>query len=102
MYCPPNITLDEIWLNGGVSKCFMDTLISAVISSYLVIFGTVQLWIYHKESSREYSTLPINKLYKLQIFLSLFIPMINLFKYILQATVLYDKQIYGYMVRRFQ
>ena len=98
-YCPPNITFTEIWVNHGMSKCFMDTVSTAVISLYLLIFGTVQLWMY-----RQYGTetnaglLPKSKLYIVQKFFLYFIPVLNIVRIILQGTVLDDEKVYGYMI----
>lgn len=99
-YCPPNITLNQIWINHGMSKCFMDTVSSSVISLYLLIFGSVQLLMYRRYGTEiDFHTLPKSKLYILQKFFLLFIPFLSLLRIILQATVLDNKNIYGYMVR---
>ncbi|XP_054008432.1 ATP-binding cassette sub-family B member 6 [Hylaeus anthracinus] len=98
-YCPPNITFNEIWMEHGMSKCFMDTISSAVISLYLFIFGTMQLWIYRKHGTELAATLvPKSKLYVLQKILLYFVPILSIVRIILQATVLNDKKIYGYMI----
>ncbi|XP_001605354.2 ATP-binding cassette sub-family B member 6, mitochondrial [Nasonia vitripennis] len=98
-YCPPNISFNEIWVNHGTSKCFMDTVSSAVIALYLLIFGSTQLWMYRRYGTEiDFHTLPRSKLYNFQKFLLFFVPILSLLRIILQATVLDDKQVYGYMV----
>jgi len=99
-YCPPNITFNEIWVDHGVSKCFMDTISTAIIFLYLIIFGSIQLWIYYKYGTVvDERTLPRSKLYNLQKFLLYFVPFLSILRIILQATVLDDGKVYGYMVR---
>lgn len=99
-YCPPNITFNDIWIDHGLSKCFMDTVCISIISLYLIIFGSVQLWIYHKYGTdTDESTLPSSKLYNLQKFVLYLVPVLSVIRIILQATVLDDGMVYGYMVK---
>jgi len=99
-YCPPNITFNNIWIDHGVSKCFMDTICISIISLYLIIFGSVQLWIYRKYGTEtDENTLPRSKLYNLQKFVLYLVPILSIIRIILQATVLDDGMVYGYMVR---
>lgn len=99
-YCPPNITFNEIWVEHGMSKCFMDTISTTAISLYLIIFGSLQLWMYHKYGTEaDASILPRSKLYNLQKFILYFVPFLSILRIILQATILDDGMVYGYMVR---
>lgn len=98
-YCPPNITIWEVWVNHGTSQCFMDTVTSSVIAGFIFIAGTIQLCMYRKygtEVSPHHVTR--SKLYYLQIFLTLFLPILEIARFSLQATILNDTTIYGYMV----
>lgn len=98
-YCPLNTTFTEIWVEHGVSKCFMDTISTVVISLYLLIFGTIQLWMYRKYGTETgAASLSKNKLYVMQKVLLYFVPILSVTRIILQATVLDDKKVYGYMV----
>ncbi|XP_011496749.1 PREDICTED: ATP-binding cassette sub-family B member 6, mitochondrial [Ceratosolen solmsi marchali] len=98
-YCPLNVTFDEIWINHGLSKCFMDTISSSIIALYLLIFGTIQLWMYQRYGTEiDFRTLPRSKLYILQKLFLYIIPLLSLLRIILQATILDDKQVYGYMI----
>ncbi|XP_046747696.1 ATP-binding cassette sub-family B member 6 [Diprion similis] len=98
-FCPPNITLNEIWVNHGTSKCFMDTVSTCFISSYLIIFGTIQLFMYKKYSTEiNENLLGKSTLYNIQKFALYFLPFLSVVRIILQATVLDDKTIYGYMI----
>lgn len=99
-FCPPNVTFINIWVNHGMSKCFMDTVSTAVISLYIFILGSAQLWMYRRYGTdSDIHTLPKSKLYHLQKFLLFFMPVLSLIRIVLQATVLDDKQVYGYMVK---
>ncbi|KAK1124402.1 hypothetical protein K0M31_006762 [Melipona bicolor] len=98
-FCPPNITFTNIWVNHGMSKCFMDTISIAIISSYLLIFGTIQLWMYQKYGTETAATLlSRNKLYNVQKFFLYFVPILSIVRIILQGTILDDNKIYGYMI----
>ncbi|XP_072744876.1 ATP-binding cassette sub-family B member 6 [Anoplolepis gracilipes] len=98
-YCPPNITFNDIWIDHGVSKCFMDTISIAIISLYLIIFGSIQLWIYHKYGTdADERILPRSKFYNLQKFFLYFVPFLSILRIILQATVLDNRMVYGYMI----
>lgn len=99
LYCPPNVSLSEIWIDHGTSKCFMDTVSLSIIGGFLLLAGTIQLMIYRKYGTEvPQSELSKSSLYRVQIFFTLLIPMIEVTKFVLQATVLGDKQIYGYMI----
>lgn len=98
-YCPPNISFTEIWINHGMSKCFMDTVSITIIFLYLMIFGTIQLWMYRKYGTEiNINVLPRSKLYNLQKFFLYLVPLLSVLRIILQAAVLNDKKIYGYMI----
>ncbi|KAK0175312.1 hypothetical protein PV327_009070 [Microctonus hyperodae] len=99
-FCPPNITFNEIWVAHGMSKCFLDTITVSIVSSYLLIFGTIQLWMYRKYGTSSTSTnvLPHSKLYNLQKILLYLVPLLSITRIILQATILDDKRVYGYMI----
>nr|XP_012152493.1 PREDICTED: ATP-binding cassette sub-family B member 6, mitochondrial isoform X2 [Megachile rotundata] len=98
-YCPPNITFTDIWVKHGMSKCFMDTVSTSIISLYLLIFGSIQLWMYRKYGTEtNASLLPKSKLYIVQKFFLYFVPILSILRLILQGTILDEKKIYGYMI----
>ncbi|KAF5285462.1 hypothetical protein FQA39_LY16636 [Lamprigera yunnana] len=99
-YCPRNETLSQVWINHGTSKCFMDTISSSIIAGFILFFGFLQFLKYkvrmtHVSSMRH---LPTTNLYRLQILVTILIPVLEVVRFILLATVLDDKQVYGYMV----
>ncbi|XP_051175300.1 ATP-binding cassette sub-family B member 6 [Leptopilina boulardi] len=98
-FCPPNITFNEIWINHGMSKCFVDTITVTIISLYMLIFGTIQLWIYRQYGTEiDFNSIPKSNLYILQKICLYLVPILSLTRFILQATVLDDKTVYGYML----
>lgn len=98
-YCPPNVHIWDIWVNHGTSQCFMYTLSSSVIAGFILIMGTIQLCIYRKYGTETLpNQLSKSKLYYFQIFLTVFIPLLEVVRFILQGTVLNNKTIYGYMI----
>uniref|UniRef100_T1JKF5 ATP-binding cassette sub-family B member 6 n=1 Tax=Strigamia maritima TaxID=126957 RepID=T1JKF5_STRMM len=101
-YCPPNITLSEVWFNHGVSQCFMETVSSIILTSFILIFGSVQHFIYFKYATRyQRNDLPRSILFKLQIVLTIVLPVLSLIRLVLQAVLLKDHVIYGYMIFAF-
>ncbi|KAJ8953628.1 hypothetical protein NQ314_007233 [Rhamnusium bicolor] len=97
-YCPPNVNIWDVWVDNGTSQCFMDTLSSSVIAGFILIAGTIQLCMYRKYGTEvSLNHLSKSKLYYLQIFLTLFLPVLEIVRFSLQATVFVDKAVYGYM-----
>lgn len=97
-FCPPNVSLTTIWIDGGWSHCFLDTVSSATITGFLLVFGTIQLAIYHKYAIPNEDVRP-SRWFVLQIFLHVFVPVLAVIRFLLQA-IAYNATpiIYGYMV----
>lgn len=102
-YCPPNVTLSVIWLNHGISQCFMDTISTSIFTGFLLIFGSIQLYMYNKYASiiSDLNQISKSKLFYLQIFLSVVVPILAIARFILQSAIYNGGKVYGYMVRRF-
>lgn len=101
-FCPPNVTFSVSWKNG-VSECFMETVSSLALSSFLLLFGTIQMVIYwrHATLNTAFSRNSSTKLYKFQVFLLMLFPALAVGRFILWSFV-YDKnEILGYMVSCF-
>lgn len=47
-YCPPNVTISEIWVDHGISQCFMETVSAAIIGGFLLVFGIIQVVMYKR------------------------------------------------------
>ena len=98
-FCPPNITIKDIWINHGVSHCFMETVSSSVIGGFILIFGIVQLIIYKKYATRvDVRRLRPSFLYKFQIFLMVLLPVLSAVRLDLRWKYYDGAVIYGFMV----
>lgn len=51
-YCPPNVTLSEVWTREGLSQCFLDTVGPPVLLLIILIGGGIQWGVYHKYATR--------------------------------------------------
>lgn len=99
LYCPPNVTLSDVWIKHGISHCFMDTVGPAVWGGFLLLFGTIQLLIYRKYATPTDPTqISKSRLYALQMFLLLFMPILALLRFLLNSRIYTDSAVYGYMV----
>ncbi|CAG7835547.1 unnamed protein product [Allacma fusca] len=98
-YCPPNITLSEVWVNNGLSVCFMDTVISATSLGFILLFGCIQLFFYRKYATVvEHYALPYSQLFGLQMVLCGLMPALGILRFTLQALIFEPGMIYGYMI----
>lgn len=103
LYCPPNITLSEVWVDGGTSQCFMDTVSNSVTGGWLLLFGLIQLWIYYKYGTKvSGASLPKSQLYGLQIMFLALLPLLCIVRFAVQATLINGNVVYGYMVSKIQ
>ncbi|XP_063703169.1 ATP-binding cassette sub-family B member 6 [Culicoides brevitarsis] len=96
-YCPPNVTFNQVWLNHGLSQCFMDTIASSVMFGFIFLFGTIEMLMYRKHGTRNENVFP-SKLYKFQLFLTFLMICLTAVRFILQGFVYEDHHIYGFMI----
>lgn len=102
MFCPKNDTFEIPWFNHGVSLCVMETLSSSVSAGFLLVFGTIQACLYWKYATsivEAVNAAPRSKLYSLQRFLLVFVPVVASVRYMLQSYFYEESAVYGYMVR---
>lgn len=99
-YCPPNVTIHDIWINHGLSHCFLDTVSSSVIAGFIILFGSIQLIIYRKYATRieDPTQISTSKLYYLQLILLSFIPLLSVLRFVVESFAFPDSNLYGYMV----
>lgn len=98
-FCPPNVTIGEIWINHGISHCFMDTVSSSVIGGFIFIFGIAQLILYKKYATRiDFRRLRPSFLYKFQIFLMLLLGVLSAVRLDLRWKYYDGHEVYGFMV----
>lgn len=96
-YCPPNVTISEIWVDHGISQCFMETVSAAIIGGFLLVFGIIQVVMY-KRYATEVVDVRSSKLFYVQLFFTLFVPVLAVIRFHLQAFVFKGGHIYGYMI----
>lgn len=96
-YCPPNVTLGEIWVDHGISQCFMETASAIFIGGFLLTFGVIQIIMYNRYAT-EVMDVRSSKLFTLQLFFTLFVPVLAVIRFLLQAFVFKEGYIYGYMI----
>lgn len=98
-FCPPNISISDVWINHGVSHCFMDTVSSSVIGGFILLFGIVQLLIYKKYSTRiDPRRIRSSFLHKFQIFLILLLVILTAVRLDLSWQYYDEAHVYGFMV----
>ncbi|XP_060645803.1 ATP-binding cassette sub-family B member 6 [Drosophila nasuta] len=99
LYCPPNVTLSEIWTKHGISHCFMDTVGPAIFGGFLLLFGSIQLLMYRKYATpMDPTQISKSRLYAVQLFLLLFVPVLALLRFFLNARIYAESAVYGYMI----
>lgn len=100
-FCPPNVTFSEIWVNHGVSQCFMETVYAGLLVGFLFIFGTIQLFYYRKYSTPVMVSFPASKLFRVQIAITVLLAVVTISRFIVEAIIINHGIIYGYMVSNF-
>lgn len=99
LYCPPNITITTLWVDDGISECFLSTLTVTITGIFIILFGSIQLHMYHKYGTPvEIDFLPTSPLYYLQVFITFALCAQVLLRFLLQIILLDPGVLYGYMV----
>ncbi|CAG9102471.1 unnamed protein product [Plutella xylostella] len=96
-YCPPNVTLGEVWVDHGISQCFMETASAAIIGGFLLIFGIIQIVMYNRYAT-EVMDVRSSRLFAVQLCFTLFIPVLAVTRFLLQAFMFKGGHVYGYMI----
>lgn len=81
--------------------CVMETLSTAVSSAFLLLFGAIQFFVYLKYATsivEAVNAAPRSKLYAVQRFLLIFVPMLASIRCMLLAYFYEEPALYGYMV----
>ncbi|XP_053692661.1 ATP-binding cassette sub-family B member 6 [Sabethes cyaneus] len=98
-YCPTNVSMSVVWFNHGISQCFLDTVSSATIGGFLLLFGTIQLIMYRRYGTEINPTqIGRSKMYNFQLVLLVLLPLLALVRFILEGFVFEDAQVYGFMI----
>lgn len=98
-FCPPNVSISDIWVDHGLSHCFLDTVSSSVVCGFILLFGLAQLIMYRKYSTRiDARRIRPSFLYKFQIFLMLLLPVLEGVRLELRWKYYDGAHVYGFMV----
>ncbi|XP_077978664.1 ATP-binding cassette sub-family B member 6-like [Glandiceps talaboti] len=97
-YCPANTSLSDVWIQNGISHCFLDTLVGSLLLGFIIIFGGAQLLVYRKRSiplDPQFRRKPC--WYGLQVMLTLMIALQYVLRIVLLYTVIGDP-LYVYQI----
>lgn len=97
LYCPPNITFTDIWVKHGISHCFLDTVTSSTYGLFMLLFGLGQWVMYRRYATPSESFIrPKSHLFRVQLALTAFLPVLAVIQLVLLATVVGDRTIRGF------
>lgn len=98
-YCGNRSNLWEPWIAHGLSPCFFFTVTTSVLGGVMILFGAVQLYLFHKYATRMDQRLVTHShLFRLQIILALTLFLEPLIYLALRGTLLTEEAICGYEV----
>jgi len=99
LYCPPNITLNNPWINHGLTRCFLDTVSTSIITGFLVIFGSIESIVYRKYGSAiQPRPWQRSKLFITQIITALILTLLPFVECAVQLYLVHNRVLYGYMI----
>ncbi|XP_059052829.1 ATP-binding cassette sub-family B member 6 [Achroia grisella] len=94
-YCPPNVTLGEIWVDHGISQCFMYSICVAFLRVYIICL--FQLILFYRYATEVMDVRP-SRMFVTQLCFTLLVPVLAVIRFVLQAFVFKAGHIYGYML----
>ena len=99
LYCPPNITLDKFWVNHGLTRCFLDTCTTSIITGFLVLFGSIESLVYRKYGNviqpRPWQR---SKLFVVQIVATVLLTFLPIIECLVQLYLVHNGRLYGYLL----
>lgn len=84
-------------MDHGISQCFMETISAICIGGFLLTFGLIQIVMY-KRYATEVVDVRSSRLFAVQLFFTLFVPLLAVIRFLLQAFVFKGRYVYGYMI----
>lgn len=84
-------------MDHGISQCFMETVSAIIIGGFLFVFGIIQIVMYRRYAT-EVVDVRSSRLFTVQLFFTLFVPILAVIRFLLQIFVFKGGQIYGYMI----
>ena len=98
-YCPPKVTLNHPWVKHGLTRCFLDTVSTSVITGFFIVFGSIESIVYRKyHSPIQPRSLRISRLFVVQIFTALTLTLLPIVEFFVQLYLVYDRALYGYLL----
>ncbi|EFX68353.1 hypothetical protein DAPPUDRAFT_260253 [Daphnia pulex] len=98
-YCPPNITLNHPWVNHGLTRCFLDTVSTSVITGFLVLFGSIESIVYRKYGSPiQPRSWQRSKLFVVQIMAAILLTILPIVECFVQLYLVHNGVLYGYLL----
>lgn len=98
-YCPPNVTLNHPWVNHGLTRCFLDTVSTSIISGFLILFGSIESIVYRKYgTSIQPRSWRRSKLFIIQIMASLILTLLPIVECVVQIYLVHGGVLYGYLL----
>jgi Mitochondrial ABC-transporter N-terminal five TM region len=102
-YCDNQSNLSVPWISDGISHCFLTTLTSSVLAGIALILGSIEIYVYKRYANclefSQWQSVHLKRLYILQLALIFLVATEPVVRLILNATVIGDKHIYGYVPR---
>jgi hypothetical protein len=98
-YCDHQSNFSALWINDGISRCFLTTLSSSVLAGIAFIFGGIEIYFYRRYANRlefnQWQSAHLQRLYVLQLIIIFLVAAEPIVRLILSGTLIGDKHIYG-------
>ncbi|XP_072028962.1 ATP-binding cassette sub-family B member 6-like [Amphiura filiformis] len=96
-YCPANTTMANIWIDNGLSRCFLETLFASFQAFIMLVLGSIQILLFWKRSVQIEDRFKPGPLWShIQIAVTVLMIVQYVVRIILLATI-GDEEIYGYI-----
>lgn len=96
-YCEAGVSIQQVWVEGGLTLCFYFTLVPCVLLALSFLFGTILCVCYNRYGTEmEPKFIPRSRLYRLQVVLSVLLALQALCWTVYQVSQ--DGDLPGYVV----
>ncbi|KAJ6633177.1 ATP-binding cassette sub-family B member 6 [Pseudolycoriella hygida] len=97
-YCPLNTTGSDIWIEYGITQCWLSTTISVLLTGFVLAFGSIEMLVYRKSAVpvKEPTKLPDGQFYKFQMLLLTLYSVMPFVEITVSAYLSHDFYIPGY------
>lgn len=98
MFCP-NGSLNNQWVNNWKSECCLETLVTCILTVFMIILGTMQILNYWIQSRPWPSShMPVSKLFTVQMIITFLIPLFAVTWCLIEVLYFQMGVIFGYQV----